>query len=460
MRHFLLCVGLAFTVLAALASPAVAQNWSGDARRIAMGGAGSGQNLASTMIEEEGGYRVIVIPLGLFQVTKNLDIFDPGSDEFDLVRSIEYASSPLHFTIDRDGTGSGAQLVNDLRNGTLSRDLNAYRGFVPVSQPVAYGLANPAFGGTIPVYKSDRSKQGVFVGAGPYFPFRGAMTVDQQLVDILSSDTDVYLANAQLPITGDVRGEVALAIIGGYRGRFALPGGTISDDSREGIYFAFNYNYLRGFRYEDALIAVRFDTDAQGLVTFNPSLPIPVSVARQSSESGRGFALDFGTAVLVRQWELGFGVNGAGNRIKWKDVEGTSYVLDTLFTGGDFIESPTVALPDVTIEQPVEYTGNVGYHADNWTAVGQVSKRTSSFAPDEGRFDGTSARAGFEYRFGLLEPRVGTFYSRERWQPSAGIGLNLGKIGIDGAVYTTDANIQRKRRTTVALSLRIGNRPR
>ena len=134
--------------LACLPVPASAQNWSGDARRIAMGSVGSGENLASTSIREERGYRTIVVPLGLFQVLKDFDIFNPDSDQFDLVRTVEYASGPLHYTIDRDGTGTGVAFVNGLRNGELSRDLNVYRGFVPVTQPIASGLANPSFGGS------------------------------------------------------------------------------------------------------------------------------------------------------------------------------------------------------------------------------------------------------------------------------------------------------------------------
>ena len=138
-------------VLLSLAAPAAAQNWSGDARRIAMGGVGTSENLASKMVEEENDYRVIVIPLGLFQVFRNLDIFDPDSDEFDLVRAFEYAASPLHYTVDRDGSNTGIAFVNDIRNAQLNRNLNTYRGFVPLTQPVGYGLANPVFGGTIPV---------------------------------------------------------------------------------------------------------------------------------------------------------------------------------------------------------------------------------------------------------------------------------------------------------------------
>jgi len=36
--------------------------------------------------------------------------------------------------------------------------------------------------------------------------------------------------------------------------------------------------------------------------------------------------------------------------------------------------------------------------------------------------------------------------------------VNLGGFGIDGAVYWTDANVQRERHTAFAVSLRIGRR--
>lgn len=453
-----LAAALVLCATVGAATPASAQNWSGDARHIAMGGAGTSENLASRMIEDEAGYRAIVLPLGLFQVLKNTDIFNPDSDEFDLVRSIEYAASPLHFTIDRDGTGTGALLVNAIRNGELSRDLNVYRGFVPVTQPIGYGLGKPSFGGTIPVYKNGTTKHGVYVGAGPYFGFRSSLSVDDRLVDLLSADTDVYLPNSSMPVNANVRGEGALAITGGYRGRFALSAQPASP--RDGLYVAFDYHYLRGFRYEGGDIAVRLDTDNAGLLTVNPSLPSPIALRRELSEKGHGYAMDMGVAALLNRWEVGFGVNGIANRITWTDVETVTYTLSDVFTGGDFVESPTVMVPDVTLKQPVEYTGSGGYHADHWTALAQVAKRVSDDPADDDRYGGTVFRAGYEYRFLMLEPRVGTFYVNDSWQPSAGVGVNFGKIGVDGAIYTTDANAQRKRRATIALSLRIGGRRR
>ena len=250
--------------LAGAAAPAFAQNWMSDARRIAMGGVGGSENMASKMIEApEGPHTTIVIPLGLFQVLQDFDIFNPDSDKFDPIRATEYAVAPLHYTFDRNGTGTGIDFIEDLLDGRLNRDMNTYRGFIPTSQPVAYGVLAPNWGVTIPVYKKqDGTTHSVYAGGGLYVPFRGALEVDDQLKSILSSDTNVYIPNTQFRITGGVRS-------GGCRSPLpadigAACGCREGGSHRDGLYVAFNYNYLRGFRYEDIGMTLRLDTDSAG----------------------------------------------------------------------------------------------------------------------------------------------------------------------------------------------------
>ena len=47
---------------------------------------------------------------------------------------------------------------------------------------------------------------------------------------------------------------------------------------RDGLYVAFNYNYLHGFRYENVDTALRLDTDGTGLLTINAAGGTPAAV--------------------------------------------------------------------------------------------------------------------------------------------------------------------------------------
>src|SRR4051812_30257476 len=107
-----------------VASQASAQNWSFDARKVALGSPGSGENLASRMVEEESDYRSIVLPFGLLQVFHDFDKLNPTKDNFDVIRTMEYAASPIHYTFGRNagatgqlnGTSALNNFVTDIRN--------------------------------------------------------------------------------------------------------------------------------------------------------------------------------------------------------------------------------------------------------------------------------------------------------------------------------------------------------
>ena len=237
-----------------------------------------------------------------------------------------------------------------------------------------------------------------------------------------------------------------MAITGGYRGRFALPAGT---SDRDGIYVAANYNFLRGFRYEDVNLGFRLDTDNNGLLTVNPLLPSPLVVTRNNAKSGTGRALDLGVGAVVNHWEAGFGVNGIANRIDWTGVERTTYSLGNPFLGdADFLESVALPVGDVRAELPVDYRGNFGYRADSWAAVGEAGKG----------YGGNSFHGGYEYRLSSIALRGGAMYTRKLWNPSAGVGFNMSRrMALDVAVYGNAANIERKRHPAIAVSLRFNH---
>jgi hypothetical protein len=438
------------------ATPALAQNWSFDARKVALGSPGSGENLASKMIR--GGKRVSLAraPVRVVPGVRDFDRLNPSKDNFDVIRTMEYAASPLHYTFGRDsvtpgqvnGTTALNNFVTDIRNATLSRDLNRYRG------PRAVEPAARRRTGVAELGQDDQGgaglgtvrSTGVYVGAGPYLAMQTDVNFDQQLIDVLGAPTDMYLPNAQLTLGSATRGQMAMAITGGYRGRFALASGA---SDRDGIYVAANYNYLRGFRYEDVDLGLRLDTDRSGLLTVNPFLPSPLVVTRDNATTGTGRALDFGVGVVMNRWETGFGVNGVANRINWTNVERTTYSLGNPFLGeSDFVESLPTFVGDKALTLPVDYRGNVGYRADKWSAVAEAGKG----------YGGGSFHGGYEYRFSALAVRGGGLYSRNMWNPSAGVGINMGqRVAFDVAMYGNAANIERKRHPALAVSLRFNH---
>ena len=442
-RRFL----LSLCVCALFANQASAQNWSFDARKIGLGSPGGDENLAARMIDDERAYRSIVLPFGLFQVFRDFNKLNPSNDEFDLIRTMEYAAAPLHYTFGRDTTNTGQQFVVDIRNAELSRDLNRYRGFVPANQPRAEGLASPNWGHTFKVRTGPGGAfQGIYIGAGPYLSMQTDVSIDQQLIDILGAPSPIVIPNTQIRLGNTSRGQMALAITGGYRGRFALPAAS---SDRDGIYVAANYNYLRGFQYEDVNLALRLDTDRTGLLTINPLLPLPLIVTRDNATSGTGRAVDVGVGAVVDRWEVGFGVNGIANRINWSEVERTTYTLRNPFLGdSNFVESRPQPRGDVAVELPVDYRGNLAYNADIWSAMAEVGKG----------FGGNSFRGGYEHRFRSIELRGGAMYTRKLWNPAGGVGFNVSaRIALDVAVYGNAANVERKRHPAIAVSLRFNH---
>ena len=267
-----------------------------------MGGVGYSENIATKMIEEERPYSSIVIPLGLIQLIQDRHHFDPDDDRFDPVLAMEYAASPLHYVIGRDPGGPRGRFVKDVVNGGLNRDLNAYRGFKPVNHLTSEGLASPNWGKTIKFAKRDDGAfQGFYIGAGPYLSARTALNIDKTLTDVFASSAPVSIPNRTFSITDASIGQLALAITGGYRGHFSLPGRS----GRDGIYVGGNYHYLRGFRYEEAAINLKFDTDQTGLLTASPST-VPALVDYRYSRSGTGYAVDLGVAECCRPAGVGF----------------------------------------------------------------------------------------------------------------------------------------------------------
>lgn len=440
---------------------ASAQAYSFDARKVGMGGVGDNSNIAASMVEPATPYGVIPIPIGLIQVFQNRNQFDPEGDEFDPVRAIESASSPFHYTFGRtksDGDDPQQRFVRDLVNGELSRDLSTYRGFVLPETIEAQGLASGGFGGTFKFAKrSSGAFQGVYIGAGPYFSFDTTAGIDPRLTDTFASDTALYFPNSTFEIKDSAAVQLALSITFGYRARFALPGASAPPDagpaggapgaapSRDGIYVAANYRYLKGFKYLQPVTTIRFDTDAQGLVRNNPATT-PLDIDNIDASSGTGRAIDLGVQIVRGRFEIGVGVNGIGNQIDWSDLARKRYTLTSLTQGSEFVDQ-TLPPPftNVTVTLPVVTSGNFGFDAGGWALTTNAQHG----------YNGNSFHGGLERRLGIFALRGGAKYSRGKWDPTYGFGVGR-KVALDVGFFGTHANLNNKRETAVAVSLRIG----
>ena len=334
--------------------------------------------------------------------------------------------------------------VNDIVNAELNLNLNTYRGFKPATNIEAEGLASRSWGKTINVRRdADGYFQGIYIGAGPYFSVKTLANFDEELANLLGSPTDVFVPNTTFLVTDTTTEQLALAVTGGYRARLPLANRA---SARDGVYVAANYHYLHGFAYNDVALDVQFDTNALGLVTILPTTQ-PIEIGRLHSTSGRGFAIDLGVDIVADRWEVGFGVNGIANRITWDDVELQSFVLRSLVTGGDFVETTFPGFVEPRrIELPVDYTANVGYSSDTWSAVSQVLARIP------GRY--LSRRGGVPVRGRRSARRRALFTG-----PVAshrGSGVQFHAAGQSRRRLVRDEHqLERRRHPALALSLRF-----
>jgi hypothetical protein len=290
----------------------------------------------------------------------------------------------------------------------------------------------------------------VYVGAGPYVSLATDVDFDQNLLNIFASPSNVYPANTSLLIGDTTAAQAAIAITGGYRGRFSVAGtsGTQLGSGRPaGLHVAANYSYLHGLHYDSADLTVRFDTDANGRVMPLPTTD-PMVVDRAYSKSGRGYAVDIGAVFVTEKWDIGVGVDGVANKIDWEDLNSRQYVLQSLVDGGDFqtLQGTPISSPQ-RVKLPVRFSGSGGYHAERWSAAAEMGRDLAR----QFKFN-----AGGEYLLGRLAVRGGTRYSRQIWHGAGGVGLNITEgFAIDVAAFHNSANLEEIRRPSFAISIRL-----
>jgi hypothetical protein len=431
-----------FVACVARATPAGAQSLA-DARDVSLGGISRAHEVFSDDPARQHD-RQIVVPVGLLQLVANRGIFRPTSREFDPSLALEYAAAPTFYVIGRRPSTPRAAFFADIRHGTLSSNLNAYRGFAPATSTTGQGLASPTWGGSFRLHEAAGRSHRVYVGAGPYVAVRTEAQLDPRLVSLLAAPVESVVRDSSMTIRNESRVQGAMHIVSGYRGRFWAHRGTGTGDIAVDV--EATAHYLHGFRYEDVRLTLRVDTDAAGLVALDGTHTAPLLVGRQFSSSGRGFATDVGIAATLRRVRVSVRADGIGNRITWTGVRSRSYTRATLTNGiGGLVESDIASLPDIRHTLPVDLRLQGSYRNGAWGLVGEI---------DDG-VRGRGASVGLERRFSRLELRSGGRLANREWLPGAGISMKAGRVWVDVGAAATTTNLEHRRRVMVATSLRI-----
>lgn len=420
---------------------ASAQTWNIDARVVGLGGLGGEQNIFTSGLADARGEHSFALPFGLLRLLQERQRFDPRSTGFNPLELLAFTANPMHVPV-AGGTSAAASLfASDVRNGTVSRDLNAYRGFTPQAFEAARLIA-PRWGHTFTIGSrrpDARVSHHVYVGAGPNLALRTALAMNGPFTDLLYATGPRYERNSRLTLANQTTGQIALAITGGYRGAYRLAGDME-------LHVMLNLNGLRGLRYEGADVALAFQTDASGLVG-SSTAAAPLSILRRTSTHGAGRSADAGIGFVRGRWEAGISGQNIANRMTWRDAARRTYTM-TNVTGrsAQFTITAPIPLGAFTDALPEAYRANLGYR----------SGRTSLQAEAGREGNRKALRAGAEYSFARLAVRGAASWLNDAWQPSAGLSLPLGRgLWADAAFFSTTANIERRRQYTLATSLRL-----
>ena len=440
-------------VLSLGAPPAFAQNYSFDARRIALGGAGGTPNVASKLVERQRRYKSILIPVGLVRLLADLHVFYPNREDFDFSRAVEYVNSPLHFVFGRDEDISAGSLFRDIVKASLQPDLNEYGGFELPIWTLSEGLVSMTWGKTFMLRQDARGFQSIYVGAGPYLVSQARFEFDGELEKILGGGGNIYIPSATMGMGGGATEQLALDITGAYRARFPLfvpADAEAAKTSRNGLYVVANYHHLQGIHYDKLDANLRLDTDMNGFLIPDPP-ERPFSLRWDATGKGWGLAMDFGTTLVVNRWDIGVGVSGVANKMWWRDITVRDLSLVSLFNQSEFV---TTKVPNTSltaeVSLPVTYTADLAYHRDAWSMFSEYSTGLG----------GDNFRLGLEYRLNpVIELRGAGRYSNGSWYPSLGLGYNFTRtFGIDAAFYGTQTFLEAEPHVGLAISLRIDRR--
>jgi hypothetical protein len=402
-----------------------------NARRMAMGGVvlpgggGEGFNAAYRAVPIPPRASIeLPLPLGLVPLIANPPVLDPDDPDFNLYELANHLYRPPWNLALVAPEPASDDIAIELGRDHLAIEIGEIKDVFPTDRStlgvigraptLGFGLG-PFYAGATAVvhYQNDLRMNAplyeALAGGAPFRPNTGYALYDNALGQAAAGLELGWAA----PVfqSGDTRTRRGTSLVGGVRTRV-----------------------LRGLAYGSAENVVTFNT----LDTLFASSPVRVDYdgflrRADPAHGGWGHALDLGAVYVQDAVEIGLGMNDVVSRIDWKVEESVAW-RDSL--GSDFARAIIADDVPFSSELPRTTTLNVA-----WRARGLL------LAADAVRSMGhVTGHLGGEAWLGPVALRAGAAIDEyERVQLGAGVGVRVGRVGVDVGLATNNRNVSRER---------------
>ncbi len=401
---------------------------------IASGGPGSeGANVAYRAVPRApASYGGIGLPIGVVQLLSDLPEFDSDEPDFNAYELANLLYNlPWNYQLGGT-TAPSSDITITVAKDRLAVDLGEVGDVFPKEKSrVGAVMSQPLF--TIGVKRA-------FVGIVPLVHYENELDLNDALRSALRDGED-FRTGTQYSMTDAATAQAAVGLALGWAGPLAVVGDARTTGGH-GLYVGARGKLLRGLAYGDADNLVSFTTSD----TLFGSDPVDVRYhgllrSAEAADGGFGAGLDVGAVWVAGPLELGLGVNDIGTRLHWKVQE---ELAETDTVENDVVSTTLREGADFTSEVPVTVTANAALRLGTLLLAADVQRTPNA----------TLAHAGAELWRGRWALRAGAMLDAyQDPQVSGGVGVRLGRIGLDAAVATHSRNVQRERTAELGLGL-------
>jgi hypothetical protein len=422
-------------VIAALLVPVATSAQIMSARRMAMGGAtvtrgGPGSDAANVAYRAvpraPSTGRSLPLPIGLIPLAKDPPVFDYNDPRFNAFELLNLAYDlPWNYPLSKPAAPS-SDITIAIGQNDLLVDLGQVKGIFPNGETrMGSEVRSPAL-----VVGIGRA----FVGISPLIQYENDIRLNDALDNALAHG-QAFVPNTRYEMFARVRAQAAVQGMLGWAQPVWRPDGS-DKKNRDGVYVGARAKLLRGIAYADGNPSAAFTT-SDSLFGSNPVDIGSSGTTRVADPNGGklGHGFDAGAVVVIGATELGLALNEIGTTIDW-NVKESVFEKDSV--SGNYVQK--------TIAENKPFTSDVPTSAQ-FTASTRVAGILAAADVERSANDITTWHLGAERWLGnSLALRAGMGLDANKMvETSGGLGLRLGKFGIDLAVATNSRNVTRER---------------